>query len=81
TANRLRLATSKPSEMDLPEYTVSIGVATTAGNEQSMNLIARADDALYEAKRAGKDRIAIAKGLESSVAVLFTHPGSASAGA
>jgi diguanylate cyclase (GGDEF)-like protein len=77
-ANRLRLATSKPVVSGVPDYTVSVGVATAVdGRESAMSLIARADDALYEAKRAGKDRIAIAKGLESSVAVLFTHPHSA----
>jgi diguanylate cyclase (GGDEF)-like protein len=77
-ANRLRLATSRKAESEVPDYTVSIGVAATSDNTESpMNLIARADEALYEAKRAGKDRIAIAKGLESSVAVLFTHPNNA----
>ena len=74
-ANRLRLATGKPSAPDMPAYTVSVGVATTSdSNTTSMDLIARADEALYEAKHAGKDRIAIATGLESSVAVLCTHP-------
>jgi len=77
-ANRLRLATGKSPASGLPDYTVSVGVATTSdSNESPMSLIARADEALYEAKRAGKDRIAIAKGLESSVAVLFTHSNSA----
>lgn len=80
-ANRLRLATGKSSVSGMPDYTVSVGVATASdGSESSMSLIARADDALYQAKHAGKDRIAIAKGLESSVAVLFTHPNSACGG-
>lgn len=77
-ANRLRLATGQSTTADMPSYTVSVGVATAVdGNESSMNLIARADEALYAAKRAGKDRLAIAKGMESSVAVLCTHPNSA----
>lgn len=37
--------------------TFSAGVATWDGNETSEELIARADQALYQAKHAGRDRI------------------------
>jgi diguanylate cyclase (GGDEF)-like protein len=40
--------------------TFSAGVATWDGNETSEELIARADQALYQAKDAGRDRIHIA---------------------
>jgi diguanylate cyclase (GGDEF)-like protein len=73
-ANRLRLTAHHPASGDVAQYTVSIGVATsTDGLESPMNLIARADEALYEAKHAGKDRIAIAKEPHSSVTVLRTR--------
>jgi diguanylate cyclase (GGDEF)-like protein len=38
------------------EETVSAGVAQWDGSESGLELLARADDALYEAKRAGRDR-------------------------
>ena len=40
--------------------TFSAGVATWDGNETSEELIARADQALYQAKDAGRDRILVA---------------------
>lgn len=40
--------------------TFSAGVATWDGNETSEELIARADQALYQAKDAGRDRIQVA---------------------
>lgn len=38
--------------------TVSIGVTTASGEDDIDKLIARADDALYEAKNTGRDRVA-----------------------
>jgi GGDEF domain-containing protein len=40
--------------------TFSAGVATWDGNQTSEELIARADQALYQAKDAGRDRILVA---------------------
>ncbi|MFI5912021.1 GGDEF domain-containing protein [Dactylosporangium sp. NPDC051541] len=40
--------------------TFSAGVATLAPGEHSDELLARADAALYDAKRAGRDRVAVA---------------------
>jgi diguanylate cyclase (GGDEF)-like protein len=42
-----------------PLITISIGIATTAGSTAA-ELIARADDALYTAKRQGRNRVALA---------------------
>ena len=39
------------------EVTASFGVATSLGGASAQELLARADAALYEAKRAGKDRV------------------------
>lgn len=39
--------------------TASFGVATHDGVETADELIARADDALYRAKRAGRDQVAL----------------------
>jgi diguanylate cyclase (GGDEF)-like protein len=48
--DRLRQATPR-------EHTCSIGVAQWDGGEASQELLARADEALYGAKEAGRDRV------------------------
>jgi diguanylate cyclase len=40
-----------------PSITVSIGVAELQTGDDARNVIERADRALYEAKRAGKNRV------------------------
>jgi diguanylate cyclase (GGDEF)-like protein len=46
----------------LPSVTISVGIATTELQLNSaLDLVRRADEALYEAKAAGRDRVAIAK--------------------
>jgi two-component system, cell cycle response regulator len=46
---------------DLPAVTVSIGMATTdLGAASASDLMRRADEALYEAKKAGRDRVVLA---------------------
>jgi diguanylate cyclase (GGDEF)-like protein len=55
-AERIRDAVSAHSGG--PALSVSIGVATLAQHEPSLQaLVRRADDALYEAKRQGRDRV------------------------
>ncbi|MBM3395390.1 MAG: GGDEF domain-containing protein, partial [Betaproteobacteria bacterium] len=48
---------------DSQEYigavTVSIGVATHAGDDNFQDLVRRADEALYKAKRAGRNRVEV----------------------
>ena len=66
-AKRLRLAISK-ARVELPngrmlKVTASVGVAVKADLTSPEELIAAADDALYEAKRAGKNRV-VAAGAE-----------------
>ena len=46
---------------ELPPVTVSIGVAAHAGHGDSgEQLLRRADEALYRAKRSGRDRVEVA---------------------
>ncbi|HEM47617.1 MAG TPA: diguanylate cyclase, partial [Alphaproteobacteria bacterium] len=46
-----------PDGVMLPPVTVSIGIAEASPEETEQNLLARADAALYKAKRAGRDRV------------------------
>jgi diguanylate cyclase (GGDEF)-like protein len=50
------------------DETVSAGVAQWDGGESGLELFARADAALYEAKRSGRDRTVVAGDLELSQA-------------
>jgi diguanylate cyclase (GGDEF)-like protein len=64
-AKRLRLAVSK-ARAELPDgrllkVTASFGVAVKGDLTSAEQLIAAADDALYEAKRAGKNRVVVAE--------------------
>ncbi|MTJ80820.1 MAG: diguanylate cyclase [Telmatospirillum sp.] len=59
-AERLRLAIShelSPCPGDVAPVTISVGLATMAASESLSSLLERADKALYEAKRAGRDRV------------------------
>lgn len=63
-ADRLRTAVSELK--DLPrQMTVSVGVASCHQDEATPSLIERADQAMYQAKRAGRDRIVMADNLEN----------------
>ncbi len=57
-AERLRVATSA---LDIPEYpevlTASFGLTAYAKDDTAETLLKRVDDALYAAKRAGRDRV------------------------
>lgn len=61
-AERLRvriaaLSVTGPAGEALPTVTVSLGVATWRLGEAMASLVDRADDALYRAKHAGRDRV------------------------
>jgi diguanylate cyclase (GGDEF)-like protein len=63
-ADRLR-ADLEAAAIELPDgsevsVTASFGVAVKAGLDRPEQLVAAADEALYEAKRAGKNRVAAA---------------------
>ena len=59
---RCRLEQTRVTE-DVPrpcQVTASFGVATTTGGEEGDSLFQRADQALYEAKRLGRNRVCVA---------------------
>ena len=41
------------------EFTVSIGVTAMSADDSMNDILARADNALYEAKGAGRDRFVV----------------------
>jgi PleD family two-component response regulator len=64
--------TTAVNELDYdPRLTLSIGCAEWT-NEDAPGLVARADDALYEVKRAGRDGVAVAP--EPVLAIEVTTP-------
>lgn len=54
---------SRPDGPGLPSVTASLGVAQWRQGETLTELIARADQALYEAKREGRDRVVAHSGV------------------
>jgi diguanylate cyclase (GGDEF)-like protein len=71
-AKRLRLAVSK-ARAELPDgrllkVTASFGVAAKGELTSAEQLVAAADEALYEAKRAGKNRVVVAGVVEKPAA-------------
>ena len=61
-AERLRkqvaiTAMAAPGEPEPIRITISIGLAMLSGQESLESLLARADDALYQAKREGRNRV------------------------
>ena len=65
-AERLRHAVAQLADLPCP-VTVSIGVAGCAQDDHADALIERADGACYAAKRAGRDRVAVAEAPGGSV--------------
>jgi diguanylate cyclase (GGDEF)-like protein len=56
---RARIADPVPGQ---PTITASVGIALRLPHEGGDNLVKRADEALYEAKEAGRDQIAVSGG-------------------
>lgn len=75
-AEKIRLTIKRHnfSRLDIQSkvhFTVSIGVANFPDNaEDDDNLVLYADEALYEAKRKGRDRVVVAKPVEASKKVV-----------
>ena len=60
-AERLRLAIDHGTRMaDAPSVTVSVGHAALGQGDTSLTLFARADEALYAAKRGGRNQVRLA---------------------
>lgn len=57
-AECLRSAVEQTREPGLPNITISIGIAQHALSETTESLLRRADAALYQAKAAGRNRVA-----------------------
>jgi diguanylate cyclase (GGDEF)-like protein/PAS domain S-box-containing protein len=66
TAERIRLQLAQPMAIDGPaepvRVTASIGLAWAVASHTVASLLRDADQALYEAKRRGRDRIEVARG-------------------
>lgn len=66
-AESLRRSVEQIRVPHLPPVTVSIGVAQHCASETGDSLIKRADEALYQAKAAGRNRVVAAGGEASGV--------------
>ncbi|MFG1188386.1 GGDEF domain-containing protein [Xanthobacter flavus] len=60
-AESVRLAIIGHDDHDVPPFTVSIGVALASREEPLLATLERADAALYEAKRSGRNRVCCAE--------------------
>ena len=58
-----------------PPVTVSIGVAVGNGNEDPKEVLMAADEALYRAKRSGRNRVEFSGAEESEVPTFLIAPG------
>lgn len=58
--DRLRKTVERLQLEGLPPVTISVGVATIESGDTPQSLIARGDQALYEAKRSGRNRVCLA---------------------
>ena len=59
-ADRLRRTIERLCVEGVPPVTISVGVATIRSSDTPESMIARADEALYEAKRSGRNRVCLA---------------------
>ena len=73
-AEQIREAVENSNFAGLPRLTVSIGLAECQAGETSTQVLNRADCALYEAKRTGRNRVAAAGGGALPAQYYFTGP-------
>ena len=73
---RERMESYRPVEPGLGELriTASIGLAMSASSLTGRDLVARADEALYEAKRQGKNRVRIADSMATETLTEGPNP-------
>jgi len=79
-ADAIRIATAQQTDGDLPSVTVSGGVAQLRRGETLSELLRRADQASYQAKRDGRDRICMAAHIPSESDAPEAFPDAAFAG-
>jgi diguanylate cyclase (GGDEF)-like protein len=73
-AEQIREAVENSDFAGIPKLTVSIGLAEYQSGENGEQLLNRADNALYEAKRTGRNRVAAAGGGRLPAEYFFTGP-------
>lgn len=56
-AERIRSRVEKSADAEVGQLTISLGIASMAPDDSVTALIARADAAMYEAKRSGRNRL------------------------
>ncbi len=76
-ADAVRIATAQQTDGGLPSVTVSGGVAQLRRGETLSELLGRADQASYQAKQGGRDRICIAAHIPSESDAPEAFPGTA----
>jgi len=60
-AERIRMRVAAYRDAEIGKVTLSLGLATLSPAESTDELLARADAALYQAKRGGRDRLCVAE--------------------
>jgi diguanylate cyclase (GGDEF)-like protein len=61
SAEAIRHTAATQSDKTPPRFTVSAGVAVVGLSESLSEAIRRADSALYQAKRSGRDKVCVAE--------------------
>ena len=68
SAERLRILVARSvirHESREARTTISLGVTIAVAGDTAISLLARADEALYEAKRSGRNRVVAVPGLDA----------------